>query len=173
MAKAKEPTNQDCLLIFKDILNRSKLDLMIYQNQTILSIHKDGHSVLTVAEPELWAIAMEDEEFRTKVIPFDMEKHGDLRFKFRYAERAFNDDWISIDPDKMYSGDLVQLKIDGLEYDIPINVKVFPLKLRKTEFNGFAYRVTKTDRVILCIRKRFDNLLPGKGFCMITPFQVI
>ena len=173
MAKTKEPTIKDSVLIFKDILQRSKMSPMIYQNRIIYSKHKDGHTVLTVAEPELWSWAIMDNDIRDMLTQHDITKQPELISKFNYGEGMDYNDWLPIDPDKMYSGDLIQLKIDGFEYDIPINVKVFPLKLRKNEFNGFSYRITTTDKIVLSIRKKFETPIIGTGFYMVTPFQVI
>lgn len=173
MAKTKEPTIKDSVLIFKDALSRSKMSPMLYQNRIIYSRHKAGHSVLTAVEPELWSWAIQDQDIRSMLTMYDIKKDPDLVSVFRYGEGMDYEDWIPLDPEKMYSGDLVQLKIDGFEYDIPINVKVFPLKLRKNEFSGFSYRVTMTDKVVLSIRKKFETPITGTSFYMVIPFQVI
>ena len=173
MAKTKEPTVKDSVLIFKDVLTRSKMSPLIYQNHVIYSLHKEGYSVLTVVEDELWNWASQDPDIRGKLVPADPHKNHEILQKFIYAEGMDSDNWISLDPDKMYSGELIQLKIDGFEYDIPVNVKVFPLKLRKNEFSGFAYRVTKMDKFTLSIRKKFETPIPGTSFYMVIPFQII
>jgi len=159
-------------LIFNDIMKRSKLSSpRLYQNQTIIIPKKDDGTVAIIVEPDLWAALMET-EFKDTLQPFDPAKDLTYKDKFTYFS-IMNDDWIPIDPEKMYSGDLVHLKIEGFEYTIPINVKIFPVKLRKTEFTNFSYQVIRREKVILVVRKKFETPIPNTAFTMNIPYQVI
>ncbi len=174
MAKTKEPTIKDSLLIFKDVLKRSKISNLVYQKNVIMGKHKDGYTVFFIVEEDLWILASQDGDIMNNMVALDTEKYPHIVKKFLLAEGMNIDEWIGIDPDQMYSGELVHITIDNLDYDIPINVKVFPLKLRKTEFTGFAYRITTTaDARVITIRKKFETPIPDTGFYIAVPFQIV
>ena len=175
MAEKKKPTAEDELMKFKDILKRSKITNLAYLNNTMISLNTDTISTILIPDSDLWNLIINDNELKDHIVEYDQNVHEtDMRDKFVYGSNLDNEIWISIDPEVILNGSLMNINVSGFSYNIPINKGLFPLKFRKAECNSFMYRVTKhKENTILILRKLFESKVEKCNLNMITIYVVV
>ena len=176
MAKKKEPSIDDILKEFESVMLRASLSDYYHVNNIMLSKNPKGHSVLIVPDQLLWDKIMESETLKPHISELDISKPAEqaMLSKFKYGEDLDSSLWIEIDPNELYSGKIIKIKIDGFEYDVSINKNFLPLKLKKAEFNGITYRVFFEEHIVLALKKHFIIFgMEDYGFTMIRIFTAV
>lgn len=168
MAKKKQSSLEDAINTFEDVMTRSSLSDYFHVNRTLLSKNPKDNSVLVVVDQILWNAIIDKPEIKDHMMEASQE---DAKI-CAYGDDLNNEAWIELDADELYSGKIIKVTIDKLEYDISINKALIPLKLKKSEFNNIRYRVFPND-MILALQKRFDYPLEDHGFSVIRIFQII
>ena len=176
MGKAKIPSVDDALMNFKDVMHRASLSNYLYVNKILLSKNSKDQSILIIPDQELWLKIIEDSELKKCIKELDIsnQKENSLKYIFTYADNIDNDTtWINIDIDTLFSGKIFKINIDGLDYEIPINKNLLPLKLKKAEYTKISYKVFKNTSLVLGLKKRFDFPIENCGFSIIRLFKII
>ena len=172
MAKKREPNIEDAINIFFNAMQRASLSDYLHVNKTLLSKSPKGYSVLILIDQTLWNALLENEEFKNHLKEFNsFGSESEDNKIFSYGTNL-TDAWIDLDIDSLYTGKVVKININGLEYDAEVHKNLIPLKLKKSEFNNIQYQVL-TDSMTLILRKRFEYSLEDHGFTIIRAFQII
>ena len=171
MAKASKPSLENAIILFQDVMQRALLSDYFHVNKTLLSKNPKGNTIVVSIDQDLWNGLIETTEFKDKIKEFDLTDSDNLVNiqKITYIENT--DDWLELDSDILYSGKVIKLTIEKLEYELNINKNVIPLKLKKAEFNNISYKVFPD--MTLAIRKRFVYPLDNCSFDIIRLFQII
>lgn len=179
MGKKKEPSMADATNQIKDVMNRASLSNYFFVNTKIISKGPKG-SVIVVPDKELWVSMINDKEISDKMKELDLKKPEDGYFIdiASYAEDINDKSWVEIDPEAMYMGKIIKIRVhENFEYDVPINKDLLPLKLKKAEFNNITYKIFinegKELSLSLGIKKYFDYPLPESGFYIMRLFKVL
>lgn len=170
MAKKKEPTVDDALKSFKDIMNRAELSKFIYVNNKMISQNKAGKSILIIVNQILWSKLIDDPEFKANIKELDLSKESESKLQplFKYGDEL-EDGWINVDTDIIYKGDIFEVKINGFDYKLPIHRNLIPLKLRKAEYNNIKYKVFLNPNT-LGIKKKFEFPIKEKDTDIINDY---
>jgi hypothetical protein len=192
MAAKKIPTLVDAIKQFKDVTTRASLSSYYHVNKILLSINSDGNKILVVPDHALWDAMTGDKNDPNNVFTEGLVKSLDitdreqfeLQAYYKYGDDLDNVGWFPIDvTEELFSGKIFKIRIAQYEYQIPINRELMPLKLKKAEYDGIAYRTfgsmkssgeTK-EPIILGIKKRFEGPkgVDDSGFTIIRLFQVV
>lgn len=131
-----------------------------------------GISIVCVPDHVLWEQLADDEYMKEFVREYDPVKDDpEILEILSYADDLETNLWIGLNSDDMYDGKIINININGLNYAIPIGKGLFP-RLRKAEYNGFAYRVFfKNQKIILVLKKRWKAA--GCGFTTLRGFAVL
>lgn len=180
MAKKKEPSIDDALNIFKDVMQRALLSNYVYVNSILVSKNSKGKSILIAPEKELWLKILEDEDLKKSMKELDYGDPNDqeaLPF-FLYLNELKDLSWTELNSEEMFNGTTIKIKIsEDFGYEHPINKTMLPIKLKKSEFKDIEYCVFKSNssnNIILALRKRFEfPAIPEAGFSIIKFFKVI
>lgn len=174
MAKKKVPSVDDAITIFKNAMLRASLSDYLYVNNNLISSNDKGNTIIVIPDQTLWLRIIDDVDMKDHLSELDINKKGD-REKMKllqYAGDFDNDAWVEIDNDVLFSGKLFNINVEGLEYEVPINKGLIPLKLRKAEYNNIKYRIFPDS--ILSLKKRFDfPAIENCGFSIVRMFQLI
>lgn len=156
MAKKKEPSIDDAIKSFKDIMKRAELSKFIYENNKMISQNKAGKSILIIVNQPLWGKLIDDPDFKSNIKELDLNKESEIKLQslFKYGGEL-DEGWLDIDIDVIYKGDIFEVNIDGFDYKLPIHRNLIPLKLRKAEYNNIKYKVFLNPNV-LAIKKKFE-----------------
>lgn len=168
MAKKRQSSLEDAINTFEDVMLRASLSDYFHVNRTLLSKNPKGNSVLVVVDQTLWNGIMDKPEIKDRIMEASQE---DAKI-CAYGDDLNSDAWIELNSDELYSGKIIKINIDNLEYDLSINKALIPLKLKKSEFNNISYRVFPKD-MILVLRKHFDYPLDDHSFSVIRIFQIV
>lgn len=175
MAGKKQPCIADGVSLFRDVMNRCGISSFKYVNNMIHAVNEKGVSMLIIPDHSLWVAIMEDKELAELFTELDITSpDGKMtQEKFVYAQELDGENWIEINGETMYTGEMVNVTIDEFQYTIPVNKGLFPLKLKKAEFNNFAYRLFRTPKLVLALKKKFDGPVDDSSFTIIRLFQIL
>ena len=177
MAKKNQPSIEDAIKSFKEVMQRASLSNYYYVGNVIISKNNDGNTILVIPEQLLWDKLIEDETWKTEsnFREPDVTKPQEANLS-SWAEygKDLEADWFPIDIDAdLYTGKVFKIKINGYEYKISINRDLMPMKLKKTEYEGVSYKVFLKPLQVLAVKKKFEGVVDGGGFTIIRLFQII
>ena len=174
MATKRKPSIENAIEIFEDIMNRSSLTDYLHVNKILISKNPKENTIVIPVDQLLWNKLIDKSEFNSHLQELDItDPENKINLKnCSYCDDLNNDAWIDLDCTELYTGNLLKIHIDELEYDISINKALIPLKLKKAEFTNIKYRVFKDD-MTLAIKKRFDYPIEDYGFSIIRLFQIV
>jgi hypothetical protein len=175
MAKKTQPSVEDAIKSFKEVMQRASLSDYYYVGNILLSKNTSNSKILVVPDQDLWVKLIDDEEFKPFLKEPDLTnpEESNIPAWMEYG-KEIDTDWIPIDISAdLYTGKVFRITLNKYEYKIPINRDLMPMKLKKSEYEGVAYRVFYKPLQILAIKKRFENVLDGYGFTIIRLFQII
>jgi len=172
MAGKKKPSPNEALDIFKDITDRASLKMFYYNNRQMISKNPKGANIIIIPDIELWNMILES--FKDVIREIDMldVDQSNMAELFKYTSDLSNN-WLDLDTNNLYQGDVLKITIDGFNYELSINKGLIPLKLRKAEYNNISYKIFKDEGYLLGLKKRFDYPLEGYGFTIVRIFQII
>lgn len=172
MAGKKKPSPNEALDIFKDITDRASLKMFYYNNRQMISKNPKGSNIIIIPDIELWNMILES--FKDVIREIDMldVDQSSMAELLKYTS-DLSTNWLDLDTDNLYQGDVLKITIDGFNYELSINKGLIPLKLRKAEYNNISYKVFKDEGYLLGLKKRFDYPLEGYGFTLVRIFQII
>lgn len=175
MGKKKEPTLQDGLKIFKDVMTRASLSDYTYVNRVMLSKSPKGHTILIIPDVGLWNLILDDPDIRPHLRSLDINDANDRATQplFAFGESIDGPEWIDIDPEILRAGKVINITIDGFEYEPVISRECLPVKLRKAEYNEITYRVFLTPSYVLALKKHFSFQVEGGSFTMMRLFKIL
>lgn len=174
MAQKKEPSIQDAVEYFKNIIDRIGVTEFIYQNRTLLCTNGKCSIIINI-DQLLWNQLIDDESFKSKLFevnPIDKDKVNMLTLGDESGS------WIDIDIDEFITGKLINITIEGYDYNIAICKDLLPIKLKKAEFNNISYQIStiKMGNVvnkILKLRKTFPGIVDDTSFGIMIVFIVV
>lgn len=177
MASKKVPSVEDAVKTFKDVMTRASLENFLYVNKTLISQFSNSKKefyVLILPQQELWNKLIEDPELNIKELDVTNKDQYNLLQKILYADDITDEAWIELDSEKFYKGQIINIRPEGFEYDIPINKDLLPFKLRKAEYNNISYKIfIKNNSFVIALKKYFEPKLDECGFNIIRLFQII
>ena len=175
MGKKKEPTLQDGLKVFKEVMARASLSDYTYVNRTLLSKNQKGRTILIVPEEGLWNLILDDADLKGQLKPLDLNDPASSSLKplFEFGEDLADTSWLPIDHEALMGGQVIKISIDSFEYSPVISGACLPVKLRKAEFNDITYRVFTSPSYILALKKYFSSPVEGGGFTMMRLFKIL
>lgn len=175
MGKTKIPSVDDALLNFKDVMHRASLTNYLYVNKTLLGKNAKDQSILIIPDQELWLKILDDPDLKKCIKELDIsnQQENSLQYIFTYADSIDDPSWIDINVDILFAGKIFKANIDGLDYEVPINKNLIPLRLKKAEYTKISYKIFKGESIILGIKKRFDFPIKDYGYSIIRLFKVI
>lgn len=176
MATKKEPSADEALVLFKDVMQRASLTNYVYVNKTILSENPKGKSVIIVPDQGLWLSILMDKDLKDSMKELDVNDpdYEVKKTKISYINNIDINDWITIDIESLFKGKTLKIRVaEDFEYDVPLNKSMLPLKLKKAEFNSVSYRLITKDNIILALQKRFEYPIPDQSFSLINIFKVV
>lgn len=174
MGKKKEPSMEEAVKIFKDVMSRTSLSNYIYVNHTMISKTPKGRSVLILPDINLWKEIIIDEEIDKRELDIKNPDEIKLQSLFSYADNMESDEWINLDSELLFKGKIIKIRVNGFDYKISLNRDLIPLKLRKSEYYKISYRIfVSNDSFVLGIKKRFDYPLEDSGFYIMRLFKII
>ena len=177
MAKTKEPSVQDSLKTFNDVIKRIGVESMQMQDHNVLCTTNKKQNVLIRVDNELWNTIMES-ELKEKITEIDPCNKGLISL----ASIPSNDNgvWIEINGEEFQSGKLIEINLDGYDYKISISKDNLILKLRKSELTDIAYQINTFTMIesgvvnkILKLRKRFVGTVENSSFDVMTAFIIV
>lgn len=171
MAKKKEPSFDEALNIFNDVMQRASLTNYDYVNNILISKNDKG-TVWIIPDRLICENVFSNNKELKEVSPTTEDGLNLIKITSLLND-IDSDDWIEIDPNVIYNGSIMNIFIDGFDYDIRINRNLIPLKLRKAEVNNIAYRLFNKENLILGLKKRFEYALPEMGFTLVRLFQIL
>ena len=157
---------------FIEIFNRCNLIDYYYNGNIILGKNKNNNNILIVVENNLFEKLLENKELNLKEI--DLVNHDLELNKLLLYSNDLNNDWFDFEnPNDIYNGKIINIKVrDDYEYDIPISKDLFPLKLKKNEYNELSYKVFNNP-LILAIKKKFSYDIENTSFTIIRLYQIV
>jgi hypothetical protein len=177
MAKKKLPSVEDAIKSFKEVMHRASLISYFNVNRTLVCRTKEKVLLIIIPDQSLWEKIVDDQELLFKELDITTD---DGKESMKYLEEtlkyeALEDGWITIGvTEELFSGKVFKIKRNKVEYEIPINRDLMPLKLKKAEYDKLSYRITiSKTKPLLFIRKRFDGIIDDYGFTIIRLFKVI
>ena len=174
MAAKKEPSVDDAVVVFKDVMQRSSITNYVYLNGTMLGKNDKDKNVLIVPDKDLWIKISEDEDIKPNLKELDISDPAEAENKLIISYAEMDPKYIDMDIDTLFKGNVIKVKVsDEFTYEIPINKNLLPLKLKKNEFNNIGYWIFNKPSLVLALRKRFDFPIEGYGFSMIRLFKII
>lgn len=173
MGKKKEPSINDSLMLFKDVIKRAGLRSFQYVNCNVACFTSKDVKLCIHFDQPLWAIIMNDDELKDQFTEVNISKDGGQRVSdiLDFCNDA-DGEWIELNGQDMYDGKIIDIKIRGLNYTIPINKTIFPVRFKKSEYNNFAYKVY-LDKKILSIKKTFPGTVDNASFSIFRIFHFI
>lgn len=177
MAAKKEPSIDDALILFKDVMQRASLSNYVYVNKTILSENPKGKSVIIVPDQGLWLSILNDQELKGQMKELDINDpdYENRKSKLSIIENISIDDWTPIDIESLFKGKTLKINVsEDFEYDVPLNKTMLPFKLKKAEFKDISFRlIIKDNTIILALQKRFIFPIEDQSFSLINIFKVV
>lgn len=170
MAKKKEPSIDEALNNFLDVMQRASLFDYVHVNSDIISENPKGNSIIIPVEQILWEELLKKKEFTDHLQELNLTDDKASLLKYLDNEPL----WIDVDIDEFFNGKTIQIKVSSYEYNIPLNKNALPIRLKKSEFNNISYRIFIDDHVVLALKKKFIyEGIDGCNFSMIRLFKVV
>ncbi len=173
MGKKKEPSIQDSLKTFLDVMQRMDLKNIMYQNNILIgNTIKNGNAVGITMDSQLWQLVRDSKKI--EMIPLDpTDKHYCGLFSLMENDNG----WFDIDIDDFSAGKIISIPVNDHNWTVSINKDVIPLRLKKAEMNGIAYQIVSKTGVlagnkILKVRKQFAGVVDGGTFSIIVMFII-
>lgn len=174
MGKKKEPSMEEAVKIFKDVMSRTSLSNYIYVNRVMISKTPKGRSILIIPDMNLWREILTDEEIEKRELDIKNPDEIKLQALISYTDNIESNEWINLDSELLFTGKIIKIHVNGFDYKISLNRDLIPLKLRKKEYYKISYRIfTTKDSFVLGIKKRFDYPLEDSGFYIMRLFKII
>lgn len=170
MAAKKIKSDQDAIKYFDGVVTRSSASGYIYVNNIALFKTKDDKSMLIVPEDKLWNEIVSRPDY-IREIDLNNKEESDFRGIFKFAD-DLNEGWIDLDTNILSAGKVMKISYKSIEYEIPINKDLLPLRLTKDEWNNVTYRIF-IDPLTLVIRKKFETGIEGFDFNMLMCYRVL
>lgn len=174
MAKEKKSPLEVQVTLFKDLMERSEIHQFQFQNHTLVTVVKDA-TLLIHVEDELWDKLIADETIKNQIKEIDPNSDFGKNHLWilKYAD-DLDEGWVDIDGMVLYGNKLVSITIDGFTYEATIGKESIPLKLKKAEFNNFAYKIYTDSNLILAIKKKFPPTDESKSaFTAIRLYHIV
>ena len=174
MAKKKESSISDIVNVVKDIVKRSKAESFVSNNRVLMGYTNKKMKFYLSFDIAIWNAILDDEELKKMISEFDVST-GTAKdvMGFSYCERP-DENFIEINPESMYNGENMNIKIDGYEYDVTINKGIFPVRFKKAEFNNIEYKLYMDKYPVLVLRKRWVNdNIPDSNITILRLFQIV
>lgn len=176
MAKKEIKSIDKSLDKFKELMSRASLEDFVYLNNVLCSKPKSSDRLtLVLPDQPLWLELSNDKDLkdRMKEVELNNTDHEDYIEAFSYLENA-NGTWLDLDSDELYKGSIIYVNIHPRNYSIPINKKLLPVKLKKSEFNNIKYMVSTSPLLSILIKKRFDYDVDSVnyGFSMMHIYKI-
>lgn len=173
MAK-KEPTIEDTVNLFFDVINRCGFQVFRRYNTILHSKSKKNSGTFFVVEQNLWNIISEDQDFNEITREFNPLIDSDrLILDKMIFTKDMDNGWIQIPDEEMQSDKRIFIAIDGFEYNVEINKTIWPIRFRKAENGNFSYKVFRSPFYAFAIRKKFEGVGEDASFYMMRVFQII
>ena len=174
MAAEKKSSVTDALAKFKEVMTKSNFTDFEYVNGMMFSENAKEVKVVIVPDRELWLAILDDPELKEHVKELDITKSRDCHInnKISYASDIVNG-WVDLDSTKLYNGEALRISIDGFKYQIPISKVLFPMYMKKSDFNHLTYKVFMNPFVALALKKTYESKVQGGSFSVMRVFQVI
>lgn len=173
MAK-KEPTIQDAVESFKAVIARVKAT-GFERNNRVLFVHSDKcNNMILVPDVELWTALSEDPDIKDITVELNPAiDHDRLRMEMMSFGEKMDEEWIDIKDEDMTNDHMLAIKVEGFDYDIEINNNIFPLRFKKAEAGGIAYRIFNQPFHSFVIRKKMETPVEGGSFYIARVFRII
>ncbi len=174
MAK-KEPTIDDALTMFMDVLNRSQVVSMKYENNILYTKNEKSSSpMVLIVDHTLWVKLMENEKFSSMISELSpLDENDRVTLDRINLVKDMDSGWLEISADSMQNDDRIFINLDGFEYQIEINKTIWPLRFKKAEFTNFSYQIFPKPYNTFVIRKKFDGPVDDSSFYLMRLFQII
>lgn len=171
MAK-KEPTLQDAVTKFLDMMKRSNYVNFIRENNVLYGKNKRRVPIFLYIDRTLWNAL--PEEFTKNVRELDMSLNEDvvIQSKFLYTQRM-DGIWIPIEDEVMASNQLFDIEVKNGPCNITLNSKVFPFRFKKEDMNNFSYKLhLEGEEWYFIIKKIVDGPVPDTSFTIVRCFKI-
>lgn len=175
MASKKIPSIQDGLKYYKELINRANLSKFVNYENILAGKNKDNKTVVVIPDIPLWNAILEDPELKENITKYNENSYLDLTVEdlVRYTSDFNSPAWIDLDTTTIYEGKMIELRVNEVEYEIPISRDCLPLKLKKAECNNLTYRIFGSPILTLGIKKYFPFKVPGCDVTMMRMFRII
>ena len=106
---------------------------------------KEDRLVIMTFDNDLWNLIIEDKEIEITELDPTIENHKILIDSTKYTE---GENWLELNGEDLYKGNIFNLKIEGVPYEIPISRDLFPIKFSKSDAKDFSYQIFTQSNVI-------------------------
>ena len=174
MARKKEPSAEDAIKYFKEIMHRAELYDYSYVSGCFISKNKNGSRIFIVPDEQLAAAIYDDVDLKDHIQELDTSTSDnvDLVSLINQIRNLDSEAWIAADNEVLFKGKLLKVYLDKYEYDISIHKALIPLKLKKSEYTDIYYRII-SDPYSLVLNKRFPPMIEGYGFNLLRVYQIV
>lgn len=174
MAKKKEPSIQDALTYFREVMLRASLTDYTHVNRIMYTKNPKEKSVLVIPEITLWNAILENEEFKKHIKELSLTdpEANQISSIISYGS-MIDTSWLDIDSETLYTGKIFNIDINGFEYQLTVNRDCLPVKLKKAEYSDIQYKVFTSPYHVLAIKKYFPYKIENCGFTMMRLFKII
>ena len=175
MAK-KEPTIDDAIITFMDVLERCQFTSLLRENRVIYTKNdkKKSAGAILVIDQELWNKLADDQDFNEMSREMNPLIEDDRFIIDRLCfVRDMENDWITIPDESMANLERIFIDVKGFEYKIEINKTIWPVRFKKAEMNNFSYQIFNKPFNAFVIRKKFEGPVPESSFYLVRIFQII
>lgn len=172
MAGKKVSSIQDQFNKFKEIIKKFQVGKILSFNHVMFMHDKEDRLVIMKFDNDLWNVIVEDKEIEISELDPTNEKHKTLIDSTKYIEGG---DWLELNAEDLYKGNIFNLKIEGVPYEIPISRDLFPIKFSKSDAKDFSYQIfTQSNVIMLTIKKEFKlEAVPNSTFILCKVYKVL
>lgn len=167
----KKIKSTDAVKYYDDVMTRASASGYCYVNHVILANTK-SKSMLIIPENNLWNDLINRNSGELRELDLNNHEDASKKYIFQFAEDLLSG-WIDIDPEIFSKGKILKISYKDLEYPIPINKDLLPLKLRKAEWNNISYKIFTQKNLVLGLKKRFESTLEGYGFTIMNLYKIL
>lgn len=170
MAKAKEPSIEDAVNNFKDVIKRGNFNKLFRYNNNIYTVN-DKNITLWISVDKTLMELIEKEYNIEELNPL---KHREIIDNMKYLDDIDKEDyWTKIADEEMMTDKMISINVNDFEYKIEINSKIFGIRFKKAEVNNFAYRIHNDKIRSLSVKKKYESPIPNTNFTIMRLFQII
>lgn len=143
-------------------------------NGILLSRTAIDRVLMVVPDKPLLTVLLSNEEINIEEMDSNHEYYKYLHGLFKYGENLDSEDWIELDSEILYSGEIIKIKLKDHKHPVEITKVLLPVKLKKAEYVNIYYRVIVEDSAtIVILRKDFKSFNEGYSYSTLTPFRLI